>query len=549
MQKFILSLFLCALAVSSFGQRRNTVQQPVVPEKPKLIIGITIDQMRYDFLYRYFDKYSEGGFKRFINKGFNFKNHHYNFYPTLTAAGHAAIYTGSIPAINGLVGNNWFEKSIGKSMYCTDDTTVFSVGSKSSAGKMSPRNMKTTTITDQMRLTSNFQSKVVGVALKDRGSILPAGHTGEAYWFDYSVGKFITSSYYGFDLPTWATEFNQLNLADKYLSQNWNTLLPITQYTESTADFQPYEQALDGAPRPTFPYELPLIRKKDDFELIAYTPWGNTITLDFAKAAIIGENLGKGPSTDFLALSFSSTDYIGHYYGPYSIEVQDTYLRLDKEIEGFLNYLDSYLGKENYLVFITADHGVADIPGFANSHKIPGGVLEGSKIRRLLEGELISKFGEGNWILSSMNYQLYLNHNLLQAKNVTVQQIYNVVKDVLYKIPGFSAVVNLNDVSNTMLNSYTLNLVRNGYYEKRSGDIMMIPEPNYFYGYSKGTTHGTGYNYDTHVPLLFYGWKIPNGESSERVSISDITPTLADLLNILPPNGSVGRPLTDIIKK
>lgn len=549
MYKTIFTILLSIVTVFTFGQRRNSTPTPIIPDKPKLIIGITIDQMRYDFLYRYYSKYSEGGFKRLMNQGFNFKNHHYNFYPTLTAAGHAAIYTGSVPAINGLVGNNWFEKNLGRSMYCTEDTAVFSVGSSSNAGKMSPKNMTTTTITDQLRLTSNFQSKVVGVALKDRGSILPAGHTGEAYWFDYSVGKFITSSYYGFDLPTWAEDFNNLNLADKYLSQAWNTLLPIDLYTESTADNQPYELELDGAPRPTFPYDIAGIRKKDDFELIAHTPWGNSITLDFAKAAIVGENLGKRNATDFLALSFSSPDYIGHYFGPYSIEIQDIYLRLDREIEGFLQYLDGYLGKENYLVFVTADHGVADVPGFANSHKIPGGVLEGSKIRRLVEGEIQAKFGQGNWILSSQNYQLYLNHSLLKSKNVTVNQIHEIVKDALIKLPGFSNIINLHDISNAMLNSHTLDLVRNGFYEKRSGDIMMIPEPNYFFGFPKGTTHGTGFNYDTHVPLLFYGWKIPKGETVEKVSIVDITPTIADLLNILPPNGSIGRPLTDVMKK
>jgi predicted AlkP superfamily pyrophosphatase or phosphodiesterase len=528
-----------------FAQKKKNV---VYPSKPKLIVGIVIDQMRYDFLYRYAEKYGKGGIKRLMNEGFNCKNNHYNYLPTNTAPGHTAIFTGSVPAIHGIVGNEWYDRKLGKPINCVDDSTVATVGSLSKAGKMSPQNLLTTTITDQLRLSNNFQSKVIGIALKDRGAILPGGHTANAaYWVDGSSGNWISSTFYMKDLPQWVKDFNAKKITNKYLAKPWTTLLPIDQYTESTADNMPYEEKIAGENAPVFPHNV-ADTTKSFYEISRKTPFGNTITKDFAIATLNNEQLGKGKVTDFLTVSFSSTDYVGHSFGPNSIEVEDTYLRLDKDIEELLTFLDKYLGKENVLVFLSADHGVSNVWKFNVDNKIPSGTT--SPIMADLGKELEKTYGVNGWILSSNNYQIFLNYALMQDKSVSFEQIYTKIREHLLKQVGIANVLNLHDLSNISLNSYQAEFVKNGYNQKRGGDIMYLPEPAWLDGYVKtGTGHGTMYNYDTHVPLLWYGWKIPQGETVERTNITDISATLAALLNILEPNGCIGKPIKDVFVK
>ncbi len=321
---------LSFLFISSLYAQGAKTRKP--DTSPKLVLGIVVDQMRYDYIYRFWNKYGNGGFKRLVNEGFFCRNTHYNYMPTYTAPGHASIYTGTTPAVHGIVGNNWFVKEENKSTYCTDDKTVKTVGSTSAAGEMSPANMWSSAITDELRLVSNFQSKVIGISLKDRSSILPAGHLANAaYWFDSQNGAFITSTHYMQDLPSWAAKFNAQDKAKEYLSKSWTTLLPVQQYTESLPDDNPFEGLFKGEQKPVFPHNLPEIFKQDGYEAIRYTPFGNSMVTDFALTAILAEKLGKGAATDFLAISYSSTDYIGHRYGPRAIELEDTYLRLDED--------------------------------------------------------------------------------------------------------------------------------------------------------------------------------------------------------------------------
>jgi len=529
------------LLIYGLGFAQKTQSLP----KPKLVVGIVIDQMRYDFLYRYYDLYSEKGFKRLIREGFNCRNNHYHYATTYTGPGHAAIYTGSIPAINGIVGNEWYELS-GKLMYVVEDSTVQSVGTDNKSGRMSPRNLLVTTITDQLRLASNFRSKVIGVAIKDRGAILPAGHSANAaYWYDSQTGNWVSSSFYMQKLPDWVEKFNQSQRAKALQEQTWQTLLPINQYIQSETDEQSYERPLEGEQKPVFPHKI------NSLADLAYTPFGNTLTKEFALAAFKNENLGKSNETDFLCVSFSSPDIGGHSFGPYSIETQDMYLRLDLEIAEMLETFDKELGKNNYLVFLTADHGVADIPAFLKKHKIPAGISFDSYHLQEIQVALEKKFGEGKWIRYAENQQLYLNHKLLDKKNVSVKQIYEVVKKTLLHHADVYSVVNLwdNDIASA-LPTYYAELVKNIYHPKRSGEIMILLRPAYFYGFAKGgTTHGTFYNYDTHVPLLWFGWQVPQGETFRRTHIADIAPTLASFLNILPPNGNVGEPILEILSK
>lgn len=549
----LFSSFLLLLLVTfslSAQKKKSTVSfETAIPDKPKLVVGIVVDQMRYDFLYRYADKYSSGGFKRLMNEGFNCRNNHYDYAPTVTAAGHAAIFTGSIPAINGMIGNEWFNQKTGKSVYCVEDSSVRTVGSDSKAGLMSPKNLLVSTITDQLKIANNFQSKTIGIALKDRGSILPAGHTANAaYWFDSKNGAWITSTFYMNDLPQWVKDFNALKMPQKYMAEGWKTLLPIEEYTESTGDNQTYEAKLSGEKTPTFPHELAAQAGVNLLEVIRTTPFGNTLTKDFALAAIQFENLGKSPKTDFLTISFSSPDYVGHAFGPNSIEIEDTYLRLDKDIAEILTSLDKSLGKNNYLVFLSADHGVADVPGFSQSQKLPAGVLDYGETMKEVKSALKTAFGEGEFIRAEDNSQLYLNANIMEEKKVSYTQIYEIVRKTLLRRDDVTDVVDLHNLANSTLPNYQLNYIKNGFNPRRSGDITLVLNPGWFSGRKQGTTHGSVYSYDTHVPLLFYGWKIKTGETTIRTNISDISPTVADLLNILEPTGSVGNVISGVKK-
>jgi predicted AlkP superfamily pyrophosphatase or phosphodiesterase len=530
-----LFLFFLLLA-SNVSYSQNKTQNP------KLVVGIVVDQMRYDYLYRFYSKYSSGGIKRLMTQGYNCKNNQYHYASTVTGPGHAHIFNGSSPAISGIVGNEWFDKVNNRSVYVVEDTTVKAVGEGSlSAGKMSPRNMKVTTITDQLRIATQFKSKVIGVAFKDRGAILPAGHTGQAYWYDSGSGNWLTSTYYTNELPQWVKSFNDKKLPQSYITKLWEPLMPLSNYTETEDDDQPYEATSSGSPKAVFPYKVTMGN-------LAQTYFGNDLTTAFALAAIEGENLGKNGQTDFLALSYSSPDYAGHAFGPQSKEIEDIYLRLDKNIEEILNKLDLNLGRGQYTVFLSADHGVAEIPGFMMKNKIPAGLFLGGELEKKAEQILNNKLGIGKYIINQDNYQLYLNLKLLEEKKVSLDQVVEYLRNELTLTEGIYNVINLKDGNYNAIPEYYQKKLSNIYNPKRSGEVMVLLEPAWFSGYVKGTTHGVMYAYDTHVPLLWFGWGIKQGETVKPTYISDIAPTLAMLLKILEPNGNIGTPISEALK-
>ncbi|SKC00229.1 alkaline phosphatase PafA [Dyadobacter psychrophilus] len=542
---------LVLLSMSAFAQ----TSKKVTPKssslaRPKLVVGIVVDQMRYDYLYRYYDLYQEGGFKRMMNEGFNCRNNHYSYALTVTAAGHASAYTGSVPAINGIVGNEWFDPIKKQSVYCVEDSTVKTVGSNNpTVGKMSPKNLLTSTVSDQLRIATNFRNKTVAVAIKDRGSILPGGHTANgSYWFDSKTGNWVTSTYYMDELPQWVKDYNAKKMPSEYLKKGWQLLLSADNYGQSSADDVDWEGKLPGAKRPVFPYELAGLAG-DAFGVVTDTPWGNTITKEMAIEAIKGENLGKGKDTDFLAISFSSTDKIGHRVGPNSIEQQDDFLRLDREFAELFGFLDGWAGKGEYTVFLTADHGVVDVPGFAAAHKLPSGLVERRVVNATVDKALDDAFGKEKYVLSRENNQLYFDHDLLQKKKITVAMATEVIREALLKVPGVADVLNLADMGKAPLNTYQLELYKNNVNAKRSGDVQILAEPGWFYGTPTGTSHGTPYNYDTQVPFVMFGWGINKGETLRRTSVSDIAPTIASLLHILPASGNIGNPVEEAIKK
>ncbi|MCF0043092.1 alkaline phosphatase PafA [Dyadobacter fanqingshengii] len=539
------------LSVSAFAQTaKKAIPKSSSLARPKLIVGIVVDQMRYDYLYRYYDQYQEGGFKRMMNEGFNCQNNHYSYALTVTAAGHASAYTGSVPAINGIVGNEWFDPIAKQSIYCVEDSTVRTVGSNNpTVGKMSPKNLLTSTVSDQLRIATNFRNKTIAVAIKDRGSILPGGHTANgSYWFDSKTGNWVTSTYYMDDLPQWVKDYNAKKMPSAYLQKGWQLLLSADNYGQSSPDDVDWEGKLPGAKRPVFPYDLAGLAG-DAFGVVTDTPWGNTITKEMAIEAIKGENLGKGKDTDFLAISFSSTDKIGHRVGPNSIEQQDDFLRLDREFAELFGFLDGWVGKGEYTVFLTADHGVVDVPGFAAAHKLPSGLVERKVVTATIDKALDDAFGKEKYILSRENNQLYFDHSLLLKKKLTVAMATEVIREALLKVPGVADVLNLTDMGKAPMNTYQLELYKNNVNAKRSGDVQILTEPGWFYGTSTGTSHGTGYNYDTQVPFVMFGWGINKGETLRRTSVSDIAPTISALLHILPASGNIGNPVEEAIKK
>jgi predicted AlkP superfamily pyrophosphatase or phosphodiesterase len=548
-----LSFWVLSLMVSSAIHAqtpKKVVAKPSALARPKLVVGIVVDQMRYDYLYRYYDQYTEGGFKRMMNEGFNCRNNHYSYALTVTAAGHASAYTGSIPAINGIIGNEWYDPIKKQDVYCVEDSTVQTVGSNNAVvGKMSPKNLLVSTITDQLRIATNFRSKTIGVAIKDRGSILPAGHSANAaYWFDSKTGNWVTSTYYMDDLPQWAKGYNAKKMPAEYLKKGWDLLLTADAYGQSSPDDVAWEGKLPGAKKPVFPYEL-MGMSGDAFGIVTDTPWGNTITKEMAIEAIKGENLGKGKDTDFIAISFSSPDKIGHRVGPNSIEQQDDFLRLDREFTDLFGFLDTWVGKGEYTVFLTADHGVVDVPGFAASHKLPSGLVDRKLLTETVTNAISEAFGKEKYIVATDNNQLYIDHSLLKKKNITMAAMAAVVRDAALTVPGVADVLDLSDMGKAPLNSYQLELYKNNVNAKRSGDLQVISQPGWFYGTSTGTSHGTPYNYDTQVPFVMFGWGVNKGETVRRTSVSDIAPTIASLLHILPGSGNIGLPVEEALKK
>lgn len=525
----------------------QTASPSQTPPRPKLVVGIVIDQMRWDFLYRFYDRYSAGGFKRLLGEGFSCENTFIPFTPTYTAPGHACVYTGSVPSLNGIVGNNWYDKYAKQVVYCTDDSSVRGVGTTSVAGEMSPRNMFATTITDELRLGSNFRSKTIGIALKDRGAILPAGHAANAaYWFDDATGGWISSTYYMQALPDWMVKLNAQKLPEAYMAKSWKTLYPADTYKQSTADAKPYEGSFPGGST-SFEHRTDTLKGSRN-GAFRVTPYGNSYTVDAARAAIEGEALGTRGVTDFLAVSFSSPDYIGHTFGPNSVEIEDTYLRLDKDLADFLVYLDGKVGKGQYLLFLTADHAVAHVPGFAEENKIPAGISSTTTIQKVLNEALQKEFGNGNYIQTIINHQVFLNNEFIQSKKLNRDAIKRSVIQTLLTQPGVEKAVDLENLPAANLPQQVHMMLVNGYNQKLSGDIQFVYRPQWFEGFGRGTTHGSWNPYDSHIPLLWYGWGIKQGKSYREVYMTDIAPTIASMLQIQMPNGSIGKVITEALK-
>jgi len=548
MKYFIPFFFLLVFSFSCVGQSKST--QSINPDKPKLVVGIVVDQMRYDYLTRFWNKYGNDGFKRLIAEGYNFKNNHFNYIPTYTAPGHASVFTGTTPQNHGIISNSWYDKFEQQYVYCVSDENIQPLGTLASAGKMSPNRMLATTIADENRLFTQMQGKTIGIALKDRGAILPAGHTANAaYWFHgQEEGKWVSSSFYMEELPEWVKDFNISGQVLSYMKP-WDAIQSLDSYLESGTDENLFETGYRGKSTATFPYDLVSLGKENgNYDLLKATPFGNSLTTDFAIAAINGEQLGKDEFTDFLTVSFSSTDYVGHNFGVNSKEIEDTYLRLDLDLARLLSELDKNVGKGNYTLFLTADHGGGDVPTYLTSVKIPSGYFDDVKFEEDLNKFIGEKYKKGGIIESISNYQIFFNYKTLAETDIDRISLEQSIAHFILQYPKVNKVYTRTQLQNGSFTSGTAGLVQNGYNQKRSGDVVFVLDPAVIsYTTTTGSTHGSGFSYDTHAPLIFFGKGIKHGETVTKSEIVDIAPTIAVLLGISFPNSSTGSPRTEIL--
>ena len=540
--------YFSALCLLIFFTQLNA---QIVNEKPKLVVGIVVDQMRYDYLTRFWDQFGNDGFKRLVNNGFNFKNTHFNYVPTYTGPGHASVFSGTTPAYHGIISNSWFNKFENQFVYCVSDSSVKSVGTKTRSGEMSPNRMLSTSFADENRLHTQMKGKTIGIALKDRGAILPAGHTANAaYWFEGGTeANWITSTYYMEELPKWVRDFNKSDKAESYL-KTWETLKDIEEYTESGIDVNDFEGGFDGMETASFPYDLKKIAPENgNYNLIKATPFGNDLTAEFAKAAIKGESLGQDEVTDVLTLSFSSTDYVGHNFGVNSKEVQDTYLRLDLALADFLKYLDETVGEGEYTIFLTADHGAVDVPNYLKSRKIPAGNFSDSDLIEKIETYVAEEFNSEDLIQNISNSQIFFNYNELENKKLDAVELQDKLSHFLLQQDHISRVFTREQLQGGSFDKGIGSLVENGYHQKRSGDVVYVLDPGYIVFPETGTTHGSGFTYDTHSPLIFFGKGIKKGSTFSEAYINDIAPTMSAFLGIAFPNAATGKPLNVMLDK
>ena len=538
----IKNFLLFALLVLSFYP--SVYSQKV--ERPKLIVGIVVDQMRFDYLYRYKEFFGKDGFNRLINEGSNFTFAHFNYQLTSTGPGHASIYTGTTPFYHGIIGNNFYDKVLRKSIYCVNDPDTKSVGSNDDIGEMSPKRLLSTTITDQLKLATNGRSKVIAIALKDRSAVLPGGHWANGvFWYNENTGDFVTSTYYTPAFPKWAQDFNKRKLADLYLSEKWELSLPESDYKINPPDESKYEKDLFNEGKTSFPHSFDNLDKSKRYEKIRATPFGNQLVIEFAKTALINEELGKGDETDFLTISFSSTDIMAHEYGTFAYETMDIYIKLDQILADFLKTLDEQVGKGNYVLFLTADHAALETPAYLRDNRLPTGGLNQNGATDLIKAFSKKIFGSEDLIENISNKQIFINRDILKKNNLDLHKVEQEIADYMREtFPEITSIFTRDYLETQVASRDQKNLLLNGYNPSISGDIVYELRPGYLPNFmEKGTTHGSMYNYDTHVPLIFFGWHIPTQTINTPVYITDIAATIAYLLKITEPSASIGIPL------
>jgi len=519
-------------------------------EPPKLIVGITIEEMRYEMLLRYWDAFADGGFKQLVDEGTLCTQVHHNYLVTQNAPGHASIVTGTYPSYHGIISDQWYDKLGEKKVGAGDEKKYNLMNGRITLGNFSPENMLASTIGDELKLATNDSSKVISIAANPVSSVISGGRLADyAFWFNDEDGKWSTGSYYTDSLPEWVYQFHEKDFRDVYMKQTWSTLHRLgDNYQSSLPDDNPFEIGI-RLYRYTFPYDLNYLKNRSgNYKYLKYTPFGNTYTKDFAISTIIGESLGKDNFTDFLNISFSASSYAGDLFGPRSVEIEDIFLRLDLDIRHFIEFLDSHLGLENVLIYITSDRGVADVPEYLKYKKQNAGIFEPQKALSLLNSYLSILYGDGDWIDFYQSGQLYINQQMIDQSGVVLSDIQEQAAGFLVQYSGVADAVPAMSMVTNQFTAGIKEKMQNSYHQKRSGDVMVNLEPGWIEKDGKATGSGSGYNYDTHVPLIWYGWEVKNTRIDEIIETTAIAPTIAWILKITSPNACVGSPIYQIIE-
>lgn len=527
------------------------INRSIPSEKPKLIVQVVVSQMRFDYLNRYWDKFGDNGFKQLVNEGTYCRNARYNYLLTQAYPGLATIATGANPSVHGIISDKWFNRNTGNQIEATADEKVNTIGGSFFSGKYSAKNLVTSTFGDELKL-NNPNSKVISIALDAGSAILLGGHSANGmYWFDTEKGLWVSSSYYTDALPAWLDTFNSKGFAKLYTEREWKALQPIQNYEEAdTAAVKSVEKkkslaeklkgmmdGIIGKPQP-----------KTDFKALLENPYGNLLTKDLAIATIVGENLGTDEHPDLLCITFSANRFIGGKFGPHSIEMEDTYLRLDRELAHFLEFINSTIGKENCLFVLTSDQGVASTPDYLEKSKIPGGYFDPKKAMILLGSYLNALYGQGNWITGYHDKQIYLNHKLIEDSNLNLADFQQKVTDFMLEFSGVANSTTAHNLQNGNFANGIMVKFQNSYNQRRSGDVIINLEPGWVERNGSITSANSPYDYDSHVPLIFYGWKAKRKSVLTPVYINDIAPTLSILLGITWPNGATGSPIKEMLE-
>ena len=526
----------------------------IPPDKPRLVIGIVVEQLKYELLEKYRDKLGENGIKRLINEGTYYKNAGYEYMLTQSAPGYATIATGTEPSYHGITSDNWYLPLRNELIYCTHDIDVNPVGGSFESGLNSPVNLQASTFSDELEMATNQQAKVFGVGMKDNSAILCTGHSSDGvFWFDNTTGTWMSSTYYLHALPGWVMDFNAMKYPETYLNGEWNLLRPVEDYKDCLPDSNTFEAGFNS--RCYFPYDLKKIRSKLDlgsrnqYGLLGETPYANTLTNAFAMRLIEKEQLGRDDVTDFLSVCFSATDNIGHRFGPSSVEMEDAILRLDEDIRNLLAYVNDSIGKKNVLIFFTAAHGVSEIPEVLKSFRIPAGYFRQDQALQLLRSYLNAVYGEGDWVKGYSENQIYLNRTLIEDARIPLEEVQKKVARFLVQFSGVAAAYPYSAFEANDFGNGNLKRIINNFNSQRSGDVIVTLNPGWIEkDGDMVTNHNSPYEYDSHVPLIWYGWSVNRATISRKVNMTDIAATLSALCKIPYPNACSGEPLTELFR-
>ncbi|MBV9209316.1 MAG: alkaline phosphatase family protein [Acidobacteria bacterium] len=586
---FLALLVVCALSLCFFWQNTRAQrrargvavasQTRVQSARARLVLLIVVDQFRYDYLERFGDLFAANGLRRLMREGASWSEANYDHAPTYTAPGHATLMTGTWPSENGIVANNWFERETGKRVSSVTDEDTLLLGGKAGEKGSSPRRLLASTLGDELRMATNDRSKVIGISIKNRSAILPAGRRANAaYWFSLNTGNMVSSTYYFKSLPAWVERFNASHMADKFFGARWERLLPESEYLKRAGADAPIWEDIDTAKDTnTFPHIVTAGEKspgKNFYKALDYTPFSNDILLAFAKQAIENESLGADDETDFLSVSFSGNDYVGHRFGPYSQEVMDMSLRVDRQIADLLDEVDKRVGLQRTLVVFTADHGVAPIPEHAAAINLPGRRIKKNDVLEAINAAIKERYGRGgraaddyiqkfNYNNSELdgfiNNNVYFNLKALKRDGVDREELARVAGEAAMAVAGTARYFTRGQLEAGSIPPVdaVARRVLHGFQPQRSGDLVILYQPySILFGDPDdpadprdAATHGSPYSYDTHVPLIIMGNSLQPGRYIEPATPADIAPTLANLLGIQAPSNATGRVLAEGIKR